>query len=75
MPFGAFGRGGLVERCRVVDDQSGAWDLFPVFCALFRDQVEPVERLEKGPHNQYHPLWRRWRSTQDDGDGGVRRCS
>ena len=49
MPFGAFGRGGLVERCRVVDDRSGAWDLFPVFCALFRDQelgaaVEPVER-------------------------------
>lgn len=39
MPFGAFRRGGLVERGRVVDDRSGwCWDLFPVFCALFRDQ-------------------------------------
>lgn len=57
MPFGALRRGGLVERGRVVDDRSGwCWDLFPVFCALFRDQelVAEVERhwiderLEKG---------------------------
>lgn len=60
MPFGAFRRGGLVERGRVVDDRSGwCWDLFPVFCALFRDQelVAEVERhwiderLAKGPYS------------------------
>ena len=59
MPFWAFGRGGLVERGRVValSAPTIGRDLFPVFCALFRDQelgaaVEPVELLEKGPSMQ-----------------------
>ena len=48
----------LVERGLVVAlSPTIGRDLFPVFCALFRDQelgaaVEPVELLEKGPSMQ-----------------------